>query len=81
MEHEQANGLVLGVLHELAPEVDLAAADRAARLSEELDLDSFGFLALVEALHDRAGLEVPERDYPLLSSLDTCVDYVAEHAG
>lgn len=81
MERDVANGLVVEVLHELAPEIDLASADRGARLAEELDLDSFGFLAFVEALHDRAGLEVPERDYPLLSSLDACVDYVAGHAG
>ena len=35
------------------------------------------FLNLVTALHDETGIDVPERDYPQLASIDGFVTYVA----
>jgi acyl carrier protein len=37
---------------------------------------SVDFLNLVTALHDETGIEVPERDYPRLATLDGFVAYV-----
>ena len=34
------------------------------------------FLNLVTALHDETGIDVPERDYPQLASVDGFVAYV-----
>jgi len=46
-------------------------------MQEALDLDSIDFLNLVIALHERTGLEIPEKDYPQLATLDGCVAYLA----
>jgi acyl carrier protein len=35
----------------------------------------------VIALHERLGVDIPERDYPKLATLDTIVDYVAAASG
>ena len=35
------------------------------------------FLNLVTAVHDETGIDIPERDYPQLGSLDGFADYVA----
>lgn len=76
MTKEQAVVLVRSVLRELAPEVDFDAVEPGADLADAFDLDSFGFLSLVELLEERANLRVPERDYPRLSSLQGLVDYL-----
>lgn len=74
---DDARELLARLLHTIAPEVDLADADPHASLQDELDLDSMDFLNLVTALHQETGIEVPERDYPQLATIDGFVAYVA----
>jgi acyl carrier protein len=71
-----ARDLLERLLRRIAPEIDLAAADSSAPLQESFDLDSMDFLNLVTALHDETGIEVPERDYARLSSIEGFVGYV-----
>ena len=52
------------------------AVDASAQLQEELDLDSINFLDFVGAIHDRTGVDIPERDYPQVSTLDGCLAYL-----
>lgn len=61
----------------MAPDVDLATVDADAQLLEAGDLDSIDFLGLIAALHDETGIEVPERDYPVLATPGGFVDYVS----
>jgi acyl carrier protein len=72
----EARGLFDRLLHGIAPEADVADADPSAVLQDVLDLDSMDFLNLVTALHDETGIDVPERDYPKLASIDGFVQYV-----
>jgi acyl carrier protein len=76
VNHDDARSLLGRLLHRIAPEVDLAAADPDAGLQDEFDLDSMDFLNLVTALHDETGIEVPERDYPRLATIGGWVTYV-----
>jgi acyl carrier protein len=62
----------------VAPELDAATIDLQADLQEEYDLDSMDFLNFVIGLHEITGTEIPEGDYPRLTSIDACVDYLAE---
>jgi acyl carrier protein len=68
------------VLSRIAPEADLGAVPADADLSEELDLDSMDFLNFVTGLLETTGIEVPERDYPLLQTLDGGVRYLVDHS-
>ncbi|HET6966097.1 MAG TPA: phosphopantetheine-binding protein [Acidimicrobiales bacterium] len=77
MNAEDARALLARLLRGIAPEVDLAQVDPDVPMQEELDLDSMDFLNLVTALHDETGIEVPERDYPRLATVDGFVAYVA----
>ena len=49
-------------------------------LQEALDLDSIDFLNLVVGLTESTGIEIPERDYPQLSTLDGAVAYLTSHS-
>ena len=77
MNEQQLREVVLAALARVAPEVDPAALDPAADLSEQLDLDSMDFLNVVVAVHEQTGIEVPERDYAKLATLDDAVAYLS----
>jgi acyl carrier protein len=71
--------LLAALLRRIAPEVDLADIDPSESLTEAAELDSMDFLNLVTALHEQTGIEVPERDYPAVSTVDGFVAYVTSH--
>ena len=76
MTDDEARDLMRTVLHEVAPEVDLAEVGSGETIQEALDLDSIDFLNFVVGLHERTGREIPERDYPQLSTVDGCIAYL-----
>ena len=69
--------VVLRALAGIAPEAGLGRLDSAADLQEALDLDSMDFLNLGTAVSEATGVDIPERDYPLVASLSGCVAHVA----
>ena len=78
MTKDEAVALLAAALHEIAPEVDVSAVDRDLPLQEVADIDSMDFLALVTAIHDRAGIKIPVQDYPRLATLNLFVSYLSQ---
>lgn len=78
MTRDEIVAVVRSILAGIAPEVDLSRVRPDADLRDELDIDSMDFLRFVVDLHARLGVEVPERDYPRIRTLDACVAYVVE---
>ena len=76
MKEQQLRDVVIGALTEVAPDVDPLAIDPDSDLAEQLDIDSMDFLNIVVAIHERTGIEIPERDYPKLSTLGDAVTYL-----
>jgi acyl carrier protein len=70
---------VAAAIHRVAPEAEFDDLDPQADLREELDIDSMDFLIMLEELHARTGVDIPERDYPALASLDGCLAYLEGH--
>ena len=56
--------------------MDPVGIDPAEELVEQLDIDSMDFLNVVVAINERTGIEIPERDYPKLSTLNDAVAYL-----
>lgn len=81
MTRAEIRDVVLRVLGNIAPEADLGTIDASADLREQLDIDSVDFANFVIGLHTELGVDVPEVDYPKLSALDACVDYLAVRLG
>jgi acyl carrier protein len=79
MNDADLNRIVRTVLAQIAPEADLETLDPDADLHMELDIDSMDFLNFVIGLHEATGVEVPERDYPRLSTLGGCIEYLRVH--
>lgn len=77
MSEIDMRGVVIDAIAQVAPEIDTSAIDAAGNLQEQLDLDSMDFLNVVVAIHQRTGIEIPERDYPKLATLDGAISYLA----
>lgn len=77
MGEDQLREIVLRVLGEVAPEVDVGSVEPTEDLREQFDLDSMDILNLAIGLFQATGVEIPERDYRQIVTVDGCVDYLA----
>ena len=76
MTRAQIHEQVVAILARLIPGVDPTLLAPDASLRKSLAADSMDILNFVTALHDELGIEVPERDYARLDTLEGCVAYV-----
>lgn len=75
---EQLRGTILDVLAGIAPEFDSATLRPDRPLRDQIDLDSFDFLNVLIALKERLGIEVPEKDYAQVQTLEGMERYFGE---
>ena len=76
MTKDECKKVVLDIIADIAPDEDLSNVKPEVRLRDQLQLDSMDFLDIVMELRKRHGIEVPEKDYQQLASLDSCADYL-----
>ena len=81
MTETQATAAILTALSEVAPEVDPSRLDPDVPLQDQVDLDSMDFLAFVEGVCARTGVDVPETDYRELATIASGARYLAGRAG
>jgi acyl carrier protein len=68
--------LVNRVLRQIAPGQEINTLDADALLQDQIDLDSMDFLQLVTGIGEEARIDIPERDYPYLATLNSTYAYV-----
>ena len=78
MNEPEIKEAVRAALSEVAPEADLDALDPEESIQDQLDIDSLDFLSVMIGIHERTGVDVPERDYPKLGTFAGCVAYLLE---
>jgi acyl carrier protein len=76
MSHDEIRAVVLRLLGNVAPEADPAQLKPHVSFRDQLDIDSMDLLKFVISLHKEFGIDIPERDYPKLMTIDGCVAYV-----
>ncbi len=81
MTREEIKTTVLRALGEIAPEADLTRVKPDISFRDQLDIDSMDFMNFVTALHDRLHIDIPEIDYPQVSTLTGCIDYLSARIG
>ncbi len=77
MTKEQIRETVFRVLGQIAPEANLNHLKPDRSIRDQMDLDSMDLLNFVVGLHKELQVEIPESDYPKLSTLNGCFDYLA----
>lgn len=78
MTKDDIRAVVLRVLGEIAPECDPSRVKPDAALRDQLDLDSMDFQSFVIRLHEELHVDIPERDYPKFSTLNSATDYLSQ---
>ena len=76
MNDTEIRAVIASALEEVAPGSDLDDIDAEEDFVYELDIDSMDFLNFVIAVHEATGIDIPERDYPKLSSLNKAMGYL-----
>ena len=77
MKADDTRTRVLEILTAIAPEADPARIEGAVPFREQFAFDSVDFLSFAIKLQESFGLKIPETDYPMLSTLDGCLEYIA----
>ena len=80
MNTEEARTALTTAVRRAVPGADVATADPKEPMRDELELDSLDFLAIVQALHDLTGVDIPESDYDQVDSVEDTVRYLCMHA-
>lgn len=79
MKEQDARQAVQAAISQVAPDVEPDDLEGRARLRQDLELDSLDFLHLVETIAKTTGVDIPERDYPAVATVDGLVNYLAGH--
>ena len=77
MNTEELRAIVLATLMSIAPEVMADELAPAKPLRDQVDLDSMDWLNFLIGLNERLGIDIPEADYRLLTTLEVIVEYLA----
>jgi acyl carrier protein len=78
---DEIRSTVLRLLGNVAPEADPASLRPDVPFRDQLDIDSMDLQNFVIALYKEIGVDIPERDYPKLMSLDGAVAYLVKATG
>ncbi len=72
--------LVRDSIERIAPDADVSTLATDVDYRDEVDLDSMDFLAVLTALEQRTGVNIPEIDYADIGTLDQLTDYLVTRA-
>ena len=72
---------VLELLAGVAPDVDVHTVRPELQFREQFDFDSMDVFNFAAALHTGFGVDIPERDYRQLLSLESCLAYLGKQLG
>ena len=76
MTRDEIKNVILEIIEDIDEDADFDSLDADKPLRDQLDLDSMDFLDIVMELRKRYKLQIPEEEYPELSSLNSCVNYL-----
>jgi acyl carrier protein len=78
MKEHEVREKVLAILSTLAPEVDVHTLQEDIRIRDQIDVDSMDFLNFLIEVDAELGVDIPEADYPRLTTLNSIYDYLRE---
>ncbi|MCL7486831.1 MAG: acyl carrier protein [Desulfobulbaceae bacterium] len=76
MTRDEIRDVILEIIEDIDEDADFDSLDADQPLRDQLDLDSMDFLDIVMELRKRYKLQIPEEEYPELSTLNSCVNYL-----
>ena len=80
MNPQQVRALIVEIIADVAPEVDLSDASGDEHLQDHYGLDSMDALTILEKIAEETDVDIPETDYDQVESLNGLTNYVAQRA-
>ena len=77
----EIRSIVHRAIGQVAPEADLSKVRGDVDIRDELDIDSMDFVNFVSALHRELAIDIPEREYSELSTVDGAIRYLSRRVG
>jgi acyl carrier protein len=74
MSRDEVRKALIDSILDVAPEADFTQVRPDRPVRGQIDIDSFDFLTILENLHEKIGVDVPESDYGKMMTLDGSVD-------
>jgi acyl carrier protein len=79
MNESELKQTILGVLTAAVPGVDTSNLDGDDDIRAALDIDSFDHLNFLVGLHEKLGVDIPEKDYGKLNTVNEILQYLIAH--
>lgn len=79
LSHEAARALIRTSIERIAPDIDASTIPTDADMRIEAELDSMDFIAVLSAIKESTGIDVPESETGRVSTIDGCADYLVAH--
>jgi acyl carrier protein len=76
MTRDGMKAIFVEEIEAIAPEVDWSGLSDTANIQEAFDLDSMDIYNLLAALHERLGVDIPDKDAPKLLTVKSALDYL-----
>lgn len=75
MTRDEIKSAIIGQILEIAPDISPDEIKPNENIQRSLEIDSFDFLKILTALHEKIGVEIPESDYSKVDTLESMADY------
>ena len=76
--NNELRAVVVSQLQRVAPEIEAGDLGDDDSLRDDLGIDSFDFLRMMQGIFEQTGVNVPEADYGKLDTVAGAVRYLAE---
>jgi acyl carrier protein len=81
MTTDEIRTTIVRLLCDVAPEADPETILPDVEFRDQLDIDSMDLLNFVVAVDQELGVEIPEREYARLGTVDALAGWIAEQKG
>ena len=78
MNASELKPIILGVLNAAVPGIDTSILGDDDDMRETLDIDSFDALQFFIGLNEKLGIDIPEKDYGKLYTVNQIIAYVGD---
>ena len=76
LTQQQARDAVGAAVLRIVPDAEIDTLDDDESVRDAFELDSMDFLSFVELLSAGSGVRIDEEDYPRLTTMADCVDFL-----
>ena len=78
MTKDEIKSLIVEQILEIAPDIDKDEIKPDENIQRSLEIDSFDFLKILTAMNEKVGVEVPEKEYSKVDTLENMANYFLE---